>query len=168
MSEPYALDRDGKRIYAGDYVQCVNAYPSMPHGQRRRVLEIRPYDCISLGNGQSPVGVSDYKADRFRLAGRHHPAHHNAAMRQALDTLAKQQDTTNMLHIAIRYFADVDMVNVINNDSPNNGTLLAGRTKLEIQERVKDRIAQNPGEKWLICSGNTIAETQSPIVFRSL
>lgn len=155
MSEGPVLDCNGDPIYVGDYVECLHpAYSSLPLGAHRRVQAIID-GSIKLRN--SIYGASVYRPDRFRRATRHNKAH-----------WVEDQETTTMFHIAIRWSPDLDMVEVVMSTS-NNQNLLAGRTKEEIQERIRTRLSQHPDEKWLICSGNTIGERADPPVrFRSL
>lgn len=74
-----------------------------------------------------------------------------------------------MLHIAVRMTINADLVAFINDELSTKPPVMAGRTKEEIQERIRARLAQYPDEKWLICSGNTIGERADPPVrFRSI
>lgn len=156
-------DANGKALTGGDIVRCISAYPSIEKGGRREIVRIEEPNIV-LRNPMSPVGTSLYRPDCFVFV--RHVAY-NRMDRFHIVNNAAQQEITPMFHIAILMIPDTDVVDHVNGSSSLPG-YIAGRNKAEIQERVKDRITRYPHEKWLICSGNTIAETQSPIVFRSL
>lgn len=92
-----------------------------------------------------------------------------------------------MLHLAIKipdgWIID-DMAKSINNWCTKRGTnahpsvkegmpithpnnVIADVHPVALKERLKNRLSQFPHERWLILSGNTIAETTPHPVFRS-
>lgn len=154
MTEP-AYDCLGRPVYPGDYVECtVHQYMSMSMGDRRRVKAIQDGNFV-LNNDLSPRGTSCFRASNFRRVSQHAREH-------------KQEKS--MLHIAVLMVPSVDLVDHINNTSTRQQPpMFAGRTKEEIQERIRARLSEYPDEKWLICSGNTIGERADPPVrFRSI
>lgn len=177
----YALDAYGERIYPGDYVECrTDQYSSIRKGNRARVKEVNG-ECIVLNNPHSPIFKSPYQAYNFRLAGRYHPYHHNGVdkcrPRNKYKTNSEKEGLP-MLHLAIKVpegWCYEDLAKSITNFGQGNGTLgrslvdqaMADTTASALKERVKARIQRHPDERWLILSGNTIAETtQPPIAFR--
>jgi len=150
------FDCDGKPMYVGDYVECrTDGYPSMPMGQRRRIQEI-VNGCIVLANN-TEYGYSNYTPTNFRRASQHSPQH------------KKEQKV--MLHIAIRTTPNFDYaaLAIALNDVTAPIHFLADTSQDALKEKLRVRIGLHPDEKWLILSGNTIAEMASPpIRFRSV
>ena len=81
-----------------------------------------------------------------------------------------------MLHIAIRIanasgteFLMATIVEMINEGRTTEHVVLADQSADGIKQKIRDRIALHPQERWLILSGNTIGELASPPVrFRSV
>lgn len=168
----YALDKWGDRIYPGDYVQCLtDQYFSILMNARARVLSVNG-DCIVLKNKHSPTFDSPYRAENFRLSGRYHPFHHNGVdkRRPRKEYLTNsEKGNTAMLHVAMllpeghNYESLSSLINSVGGlpKSISDTTLSA------LKERVKADIRLNPEHRWLMLSGNTIAETSAPpIAFR--
>lgn len=161
--EPFAWDCNGVRIYAGDYVKCVTgAYVSIEIGQVKKVLAVdEGRNTITINNEMSPVGTSDYMAYNFRLV-----------RRSACDKTQDKETPMGMLHVAIRIKDGEgyqDIARRINDhhaeiDADSVPDMMADTSPNALKERIKVRIRQYPNERWLILSGNTIAETSSPPV----
>lgn len=182
----YAPDRFGDRIYPGDYVECItDEYFSVKGGARKRVLAVIG-DCIVLNNTSSPTFDSPYRATNLRLAGRYHPYHSGVDKRHPKRKYLTNSEKkgTDMLHLAIRIKDNMNyeaLARSINNwntkddtncpagvregapiTHPNN--VMADVTVSALKERIEARINRNPDERWLIVSGNTIAESSAPPV----
>lgn len=179
----YALDRHGARVYPGDYVEVLtDQYFSLRKGARCRVKAVdHDGDCIVLNNKYSPVFDSPYRAENFRLSGRYHPFHHGGVdKRHPRDKYLtnSEKGKTNMLHLALKVpegWNYENLANSITNFGQGNGTLgvslvdqaMADTTASALKERIRARIHHHPDERWLILSGNTIAESAAPpVAFR--
>lgn len=73
-----------------------------------------------------------------------------------------------MLHIAIKLRVGDTYQTIVERLNDNSGIKayesIADSTPHALKERLKARIAQYPEERWLILSGNVIAETSAPPV----
>lgn len=162
----YALDKFGERIYPGDYIETGR-------GDRRRVTGVNGYLVASN------IGI--HRAEHVRLCGRYHPYHHNGVDKRhprGKYLTNSEKKGTAMLHIAIRVpegWSYQDFANSINNLNGDNSAgfptaghkVVADVTLSALKERIKARIHHNPEERWLMLSGNTIAESAAPpIAFR--
>lgn len=172
----YVEDKYGSHVYPGDYVQCESKdFLFVNYGQRMRVKWVRD-GSITLSNGAT------HNARYFRLSGRYHPAHHNGVdkrrprgeyltnseMSAVLDSLAKKEE--KMLHIAICVEENQNYNSIVNNINGGHETfqIMAETSADALKERIRARIKANSEERWLIVSGNTIAESSAPpITFRA-
>lgn len=177
----YAIDRFGDRIYPGDYVECLtDEYSSVKGGARKRVLAVID-DCIVFNNTSSPTFGSPYRATNFRLAGRYHPYHSGVDKRHPKRKYLTNSEKkgTDMLHLAIRIKENMNYEALAEHVRHSLGparddeglmaatAMLAASSNSELKQRVTDRIRLHPDERWLMLSGNTIAEMSAPpIAFR--
>jgi len=172
----YAEDKYGNHVYPGDYVQCecTEGLPLANFMSRSRVTKVQG-TTLTLYNG------IHYPAKYFRLAGRYHPAHHNGVdkrrprgkyltnseMSATLDSLAKKEE--KMLHIAIRVEESQNYTSIANNINGHETFQIMAETSADaLKERIRARIKANSEERWVILSGNTIAESSvPPVIFRA-
>lgn len=155
----YVLDRDGRRVYPGDYVKCATIqYTSINKDERRRVQRIEDGNIVLI-NHISPYGTSPYNPRNFTIHARYQKPH------------MYEQKETPMLHIAIELRNNAsfeDMASFLRHAS-SPPVILADTSQSALKERIKARLASYPDEKWLILSGNTIGErAEPPVRFRSI
>lgn len=180
--DDYAIDAMGNRVYPGDYVRClVKQYVSLSRGACKRVKAVSGANLI-LKNDRSPSGEGPYRADNFEISGRYHPYHHggvdkrrprnayltNTEMAALTKCLATTEKEEIMLHLAVRVEEGQNYNSVANNINANERpSMISDVSASALKEKVRFRINANPLERWLILSGNTIAESAAPpITFR--
>lgn len=154
----YAQDRDGNRVYPGDYVKCeVAGYLGLSRGERRRVISVS-MDTLVMRNSYSPTGTSAYQPRNFTLAERHHAWHKSKEAKMAKNTL----------FIAVRTYADYanyDVMAAAHNEAGIGAEFQRSDTSFEsLKAWLNQRIRANPEERWLILSGTTLAEISAPPV----
>lgn len=174
MGIDFVCDTNGNVVFPGDYVQCMTImYDRIGHGQRGRVAQIV--------NGKIKLhGIrSLFDPHRFRLSGRYHPWHHNGVdkryPREKYETTSEKKGN-EMLHVAIKVLEGqnyAEMARMITEHGQGSTSMsfhdniMSDVTLSALKERVKARIHRHPDERWLLLSGNTIAESSAPpIAFR--
>lgn len=158
-NEKYALDRYGNRIYKGDYVKCVAKDFMVGIGENRRVTHISSPHVIEIR------GMTFHDSHNFRLSGRYHPYHRNPAK---WDAERLKKEPKEMLHIAILVGEGQNYNSIANNIGRGEKPPTMAETSMDaLKERVRDNIKQYPSNRWLLLSGNTIAEMSAPpVAFR--
>lgn len=168
MSDPlFVYDFYGRRIYVGDYVECLVDYPSLEKGQRRRVQDIIA-GCIKLRN-DTEYGASVYRPARFKRVSQHNPAHRNAILFKQVEYVFHNQEKKPMFHIAIAIIEGQDWNELAHIVNTVRGAYMADTSADALKEKIRIRLSKYPDEKWLICSANTIGErAEPPVRFRSV
>jgi hypothetical protein len=161
----YTHDRDGNRVYPGDYVKCeVTGYMNLKRGERRRVISVS-MDTLVMRNKHSPTGTSAYQPRNFTLSERHHAWHKSKEAKMAKNTL----------FVAVRidgepYDGVASIIRQTLGPSRDDGALLSAPTMVSetsfeaLKAWLYQRIRANPDERWLILSGTTLAEISAPPV----
>jgi hypothetical protein len=158
----YVLDKNGDRVYPGDYVETVS-------GARRRVTAIYGYHvCTSSGA---------WRRSEVRLAGRYHPYHHGGIDKRhprykySTNSERKEQMGKAVLYVAVSVHEaqDYELIAAQINQSTHVFGQMASTDYSALKRRIEDRIRNNPSERYLILSGLTVAETtHPPVTFRSV
>lgn len=99
--------------------------------------------------------MADYVIDRY--GDKRHPK------RKYMTNSEKEAET--MLHLAVRVENGQNYQSIANSVNIKKFVpTMADITLSALKERIRARINQNPDERWLIVSGNTIAENSAPPV----
>lgn len=157
----YTFDRNGNRVYPGDYVKCgAKGYLGLKVGERRRVISVS-MDTLIMRNDHSPTGSSAYQPRNFTLAERHHPWHKQNK---------EAQVAKNTLYVALEIgdLSYEQVAELANGAKPNGSRAMWADTSFEsLKARLNQRIRSFPDERWLILSGTVLAETSAPpVTFR--
>lgn len=152
----YTTDRYGWRIYVGDYVECITSqYNSIKKGDLRKVLRITA-DCFELYNESSLYSSSLYRQDNFILS------------RKVYKKLEGKKD---MFSIAIRItdLTKDQLMSRINAGNFESVHAKAAESESILREWLRQHITTYPDERWIILSGDTVAEISNPpVIFRKV